>query len=67
MPATYTYQQSSGSAALNNWLSEPDSAAPYRNIGAYQPFAGSGSGAYQWGSVPSTTGATRGSGQGRKK
>ncbi|KAF6802728.1 hypothetical protein CSOJ01_11401 [Colletotrichum sojae] len=64
-PSQYTYQQPGGSAALNSWLSEPDSSAAWHNAGAYRPFRSGGGGANAWGTAPSSNGATRGSGQGR--
>ncbi|WYZ42459.1 hypothetical protein EsH8_VI_000158 [Colletotrichum jinshuiense] len=68
--ATFTYQEAGASAGLASWLSQPDSAAPFHNIGAYRLMtAASGSGAGMWGSAsgPNSTGAaTHGSGHGRQ-
>ncbi|KAK1847211.1 hypothetical protein CCHR01_10128 [Colletotrichum chrysophilum] len=65
-PTQFTYQQQGGSATLNIWLSQGESASPYHNIGSYRPVTGSGSGASTWGAVPGSNGATRGSGQGSR-
>ncbi|KAL0938491.1 uncharacterized protein CTRU02_205101 [Colletotrichum truncatum] len=66
-PTQFTYQQAGGSAMLNYWFSESEASAPYHNIAAYRPSPTSGSGADARGTAPSSTGATRGSGQGRRK
>ncbi|KAK1974257.1 hypothetical protein LZ30DRAFT_608480 [Colletotrichum cereale] len=68
-PQPPAYREASASSALNSWLSEDASKAPFHAIGSFRPVAaasGGGSGTQGPAPAPSSTGATWGSGHGRQ-